>query len=368
MKQVQLFARLVKVDEAKRQVTGIIADETPDLAGEIFDYETSKPHFQAWSDGVAKASGGKSVGNVRGQHGKIVAGRLTDIIMDDMQKNIVVTADVVDDNEWEKVQKGCYTGFSIGGGYGRKWKDPKLNKTRYTAKPSEVSLVDIACNPNATFEVVKADGATELRKYAASGMADLMDVVNNLFVDHPFEKVMSAVTDAAEKYKQDPNPQEPSEATMDEKELQKSIDTAIGASEAKLQKNLETAVNSALEKALGPAVDAAVAKNNAGVGEIVTNALTKALEPLSKAAENTTKKFEELEKTVKEQGEKLEKLAKTPAPTSPRLKDMTKAQEMVMEAMEKAHVEPVTDNRGEVDNAATLIKVAHANGGQPLLK
>jgi hypothetical protein len=84
---------------------------------------------------------------------------LQEITFDDVTKTISVVAEVVDDNEWNKVLKGAYTGFSIGGKYLRKWAD-EANKAlkRYTASPSEVSLVDIGCNPAATFTLCKADG------------------------------------------------------------------------------------------------------------------------------------------------------------------------------------------------------------------
>ncbi|MGU3416958.1 hypothetical protein [Methylobacterium sp. D54C] len=39
---------------------------------------------------------------------------------------------------------------------------------RYTADPSEVSLVDLPCLPSATFQVLKADGAAETRAFAES--------------------------------------------------------------------------------------------------------------------------------------------------------------------------------------------------------
>lgn len=165
MNKLSLFARLMKVDEAARKVYGVIASEAPDHAGEVLDYTTSVPFFKAWSSSVAEASNGASVGNLRAQHGNIVAGKLDSIEFDDLGKSISVVADVVDDNEWQKVLKGCYTGFSIGGAYGGKWDDTTLGKKRYTAVPCEVSLVDLPCNPEATFTVQKADGSNELRKY-----------------------------------------------------------------------------------------------------------------------------------------------------------------------------------------------------------
>ncbi len=66
-----LFLTLQKADLAKRQVWGFAAVEQPDNATppEIMDYEKSKPHFEAWSQTVQKASQGKSLGNVRAMHG-----------------------------------------------------------------------------------------------------------------------------------------------------------------------------------------------------------------------------------------------------------------------------------------------------------
>lgn len=167
-KALSMFARLMKVDVENRKVYGVIADETPDAANEVFDYEKSKPNFLAWSSGLAKATNGESVGNVRAMHGKVVAGKLTEMTCDDVAKAITVCADIVDNNEWDKVVKGCYTGFSIGGGYGDKVKLAN-GLVKYEAKPTEVSLADIPCNPNATFTLVtKSTGAKELRKFATA--------------------------------------------------------------------------------------------------------------------------------------------------------------------------------------------------------
>lgn len=165
MSKMRIFVPITKVDEEKRLVYGTVAEEVVDASREIFDYASSKPYFEKWSAGVEKASGGKSVGNLRAMHGKVAAGKLTDLGFNDAEKRIETCAHVVDDNEWEKVLSGVYTGFSMGGSYVRKWRDGDAK--RYTACPVEVSLVDIPCIPTATFEVVKADGATELRKFAA---------------------------------------------------------------------------------------------------------------------------------------------------------------------------------------------------------
>ena len=153
-----------KVDAERRLVYGRAIEEIPDRSDEILDYESSKPLIQAWSDEVARATGGQSLGNIRVMHGKQVAGKITNMTFKDAERALDIVVKVVDDNEWRKVLEGCYTGFSIGGSYDKKWQDGKY--TRYTANPTEISLVDRPCVPTAMFfEVVKADGLKEQRQF-----------------------------------------------------------------------------------------------------------------------------------------------------------------------------------------------------------
>ncbi len=181
---MDIFVPILKVDASRREVHGVMAEEARDRANEIFDYESSKPYVQAWSREIEKTTDGKSAGNVRGQHGKIAAGKLVSITFDDATKTIPVVAKIVDNNEWEKVQEGVYNGFSIGGSYIRKWVDGAA--TRYTAKPTEVSLVDHPCMYGATFQLVKADGAFERRGFAgvrsnqSDGMAEVRQRIAEL--------------------------------------------------------------------------------------------------------------------------------------------------------------------------------------------
>ena len=161
-----LFLPLTKVDIDERMVHGVATAEAPDRAGEICDYDSTKPYFEAWSAGAREASGGKSLGAVRAMHNRVAAGKLTDMAFDDEGKRILVAAKIVDDDEWQKVIEGVYTGFSQGGRYVKRWNDRETGMTRYTADPSEISLVDVPCLPGATFEVVK-DGVVEKRAFAA---------------------------------------------------------------------------------------------------------------------------------------------------------------------------------------------------------
>jgi hypothetical protein len=169
MTMKRFFAPFTKVDEEKRQVWGVATAEKPDRIGEVMHYEWSKPHFLAHSELVKNASGGQSLFNIRGQHGDVAAGRAIAFEADDATKSFPIGVEVVDDNEWEKVKKGVYTGFSIGGGYGKAVRKGAVKL--YEAKPNEISLVDIPMLEDAAFEFVKADGTKELRKFATIGDA-----------------------------------------------------------------------------------------------------------------------------------------------------------------------------------------------------
>lgn len=160
---------LAKIDEAQRLVYGRAIQEVIDRTNEIIDYETAKPAFQSWSKQFEEATNGLSRGNLRVMHDpKKVAGKIIDLTFNDDEKAIDVVAKVVDDQEWKKVVEGVLTGFSVGGGYGKKWKDPETGATRYTPVVTEVSLVDLPCIPTARISLAKgvdflrADGTTEI--------------------------------------------------------------------------------------------------------------------------------------------------------------------------------------------------------------
>lgn len=170
---MSLFIPLSKADASQRLVYGHI-DETPDRSGEVFDYASSRPHFLAWSNEARKATEGKSLGNIRAMHGLVAAGKVIDLSCDDARKRIEICAHIVDDGEWEKVEQGVYTGFSPGGRYLKRWPDGEY--TRYTAAPSEISIVDLPCIPSAGFTMIKADGGEERVNFQSDGRDGLLKV------------------------------------------------------------------------------------------------------------------------------------------------------------------------------------------------
>lgn len=166
MTMKKIFVPLTKVDEEKRLVYGVMTAEVADKDGEILDYKSSKPHIEKWSGDIFMVTKGKSRGNVRAMHQPVAVGKLTEMVFDDDAKRVEICTYVQDDDAWEKVKEGIYTGYSLGGSYAKKWQDADNAKlTRYTGVPVEVSLVDNPCVPTAHFTVIKAAGGTEEREF-----------------------------------------------------------------------------------------------------------------------------------------------------------------------------------------------------------
>lgn len=193
--QIAMFIPITKVNEQRREVWGWAAIEEPDNSDEILDYESSKPHFLDWSNRAQKRSGGKSLGNVRSMHQNVAAGKLIELRPDDVSKGFYVGAKIIDDNEWKKVEQGVYTGFSVGGSYLKRWNDFRNpGKMRYTAKPTELSIVDSPCIPSATFEMLKMDGSKALRKFQPTQGKNMIKVVSRTILvkydesEHPRDK------------------------------------------------------------------------------------------------------------------------------------------------------------------------------------
>ncbi|MGA7577846.1 MAG: DUF6582 domain-containing protein [Desulfobaccales bacterium] len=165
-----LFAQFVKVNEATGEFTGIAAEEIPDQAGEIFDYEASKPLIKAWSDDSLAHSNGKSYGNLRAMHNaKVAAGILTGITFNDEHKRVEVRGKVIDSEELKKLAAGVYTGLSFGGSYA--WRQSDGEHVRYAAQPVELSLADKPCVPTARFTLVKADGSEVEKAFTAEAQS-----------------------------------------------------------------------------------------------------------------------------------------------------------------------------------------------------
>lgn len=147
-----------KLEDGRLEVEGLASDETIDSQGDIVDYDGLKRAAQSWR------------GNIREAHDpKKPVGRALDVTFDDTKRAMFVRSFISAGapETQAKVMDGTLGSYSVGGGNPSKVKYEKVGTQtvrRVLEWPmSELSLVDAPANPNANFELVKADGrATEL--------------------------------------------------------------------------------------------------------------------------------------------------------------------------------------------------------------
>lgn len=140
MNNLNVFAEISKVDEENRMVYGYASTEALDQQGERVSkiaIEEALPDYLKF-------------GNIREMHSSSAVGTAEEATID--EKGLYIAAKVVDDNAWKKVKEKVYKGFSIGGKRIEKIKDT-ITKLRL----SEISLVDRPANPEAIFDIYKAD-------------------------------------------------------------------------------------------------------------------------------------------------------------------------------------------------------------------
>src|SRR5208282_4113860 len=174
LNEKEIFCPLVKVDEAKREVWTVVTAQVKDRDGETCHYKTTVPYYKNVIDEMSKASDGKNIFPLREMHGLSAAGKGIDIQFRDKEQEIYMGFKVVDNDAWNKVIEGVYTGVSQGGRYVKKWVEDDIKY--YTAKPIEVSLVDMPCLERAHFDFIRADGTLEIRKFA-SAAAQIVDLI-----------------------------------------------------------------------------------------------------------------------------------------------------------------------------------------------
>jgi len=139
------FLPLAKVDKENRTVSGYASTECVDCDGEIVSRDAIKaalPGYMVWK-------------NIREMHQPSAVGKATEANMDG--KGLYLTAKIVDDAAWKKVEEDIYKGFSIGGR-----KLAKDGNTITKLDLIEVSLVDRPANPECAITVqknAKVDGA-----------------------------------------------------------------------------------------------------------------------------------------------------------------------------------------------------------------
>lgn len=168
-------------------VEGIATSEAVDKDGEIADFPGTLKNIKSWSDEALKktSTNGQepSMGNIRVQHdSKLIGGKVTAIEPKEATKKIFIATEPRTEIWNEYIKGGFVTGFSIAGSYESRvcnvCKTDKPGRTKYCTDCkentvsrfvptiTEISYVDNACNPDAEFLTVKADGTQLMRKFS----------------------------------------------------------------------------------------------------------------------------------------------------------------------------------------------------------
>ncbi len=179
---------LSKADDEQRIVEGYASTEALDSQNEIVKREALERALPDWL----------KFGNIREMHQPSAVGVAVTAEHDD--KGLKLCAKIVDPLAWEKVKAGVYKGFSIGG---RVTNRDKANKSLITGLHlTEISLVDRPANPEALFDVWKADGmqagADDVSKgmMAVGMLANIVEQVRCLSEKSKIEEAKEGDTDS----------------------------------------------------------------------------------------------------------------------------------------------------------------------------
>jgi phage head maturation protease len=140
-KTLQFYAPIEKTNSETHMVYGYASTEALDSQGEVVKRDAMK----AALDDYMKFA------NIREMHQPSAVGKTKKANID--SKGMYIAAKVIDPLAWEKVKEGVYSGFSIGGRV-----EKMIDNEITSLKLSEISLVDRPANPEAVFDVWKADG------------------------------------------------------------------------------------------------------------------------------------------------------------------------------------------------------------------
>lgn len=139
---LNFFLPITKVDKKRRTVSGYASTECIDTDGERITraaIQDALPGYWQWR-------------NIREMHKASAVGTAEEANID--AKGLYLTAKIVDDAAWQKIEEGVYKGFSIGG---RKLAKSGNDVTKINMV--EISIVDRPANPECKFDVQKSASA-----------------------------------------------------------------------------------------------------------------------------------------------------------------------------------------------------------------
>ena len=412
---MKLYAEISKTesqDDGTIKVWGYASSEAVDSDGETVTADAMKaaiPDYMKW-------------GAVREMHQPSAAGTAIECRVEDDGRTLF-GAHIVDSEAVKKVQANVYKGFSIGG---KVTSRDELNKSVIRGlKLVEISLVDRPANPEAVITVCKLDGDHE-QESAVDALAELLnkgaisadrllelakaeipaeDVQKGLFAVSRFAEILSSLSDfcaSSEWELQREGDSSPVPQALRDwlKEGAKILQDMAAEEVAEMMSELQ----SLAQQSAGPDLVLAdktgdLAKAGAKFSAAAREKLAKAHQAIREAGDHLAStgydkdcddedgsKAEAAADLAKVAGEldlakaeavkiaaerdalqkRVQELEALPAPGKAFLRAVAKGEDAGAEDEPASKVAPVIDHRGDINEAATLIKMIRA--GAPVVK
>ena len=412
---MKLYAEISKTesqDDGTIKVWGYASSEAVDSDGETVTAEAMKaaiPDYMKW-------------GAVREMHQPSAAGTAIECRVEDDGRTLF-GAHIVDSEAVKKVQANVYKGFSIGG---KVTSRDELNKSVIRGlKLVEISLVDRPANPEAVITVCKLDGDHE-QESAVDALAELLnkgaisadrllelakaeipaeDVQKGLFAVSRFAEILSSLSDfcaSSEWESQSEGDSSPVPQALRDwlKEGAKILQDMAAEEVAEMMSELQ----SLAQQSAGPDLVLAdktgdLAKAGAKFSAAAREKLAKAHQAIREAGDHLAStgydkdcddedgsKAEAAADLAKVAGEldlakaeavkiaaerdalqkRVKELEALPAPGKAFLRAVAKGEDTGTDDDPASKVAPVIDHRGDINEAATLIKMIRA--GAPVVK
>lgn len=138
---MKVFVPFSKRDDTRRVIAGIATSDALDAHGQRITTDAIKGAIAKYME----------YGNIREMHQPSAVGKVLKYEFDP-EGRLHIEAEIVDSVAWEKIQKGVYSGFSVGG-----WRtDDVKGDVIESMVLDEISLIDRPANPEAYFQIMKA--------------------------------------------------------------------------------------------------------------------------------------------------------------------------------------------------------------------
>ena len=184
------ITKVMEEPDGSVRAYGVAISATRDRSNERWKFNPAE--VLSWSNdfytATTKSGAGPSFGNIRIHHNdKLGPGGnvISPPEIDPDRQEVRLLSRAANDEVGRSLKNGTLTGYSAGGKYTGRWCDicgteipgppPSMFcpdcqtnvPVLYSVELVEFSYVDAPCNPDARFELIRADGSRELKKFAS---------------------------------------------------------------------------------------------------------------------------------------------------------------------------------------------------------